>query len=191
MKIAILLGSVRLGRQSHKAAWYLQKEIGKQGIETDLIDLAEDPLPIFRERINNNPEPPEKAIEIGRRLSKADAILMVTPEYHGSITGALKNAIDYYRDEFRKKPIGVVTTSTGAFGGINASTQLQHIILSVGGYPVPLKLLVPRIHQAFNDSFEPQNDAIIKSAGRFLNEFLWFADALYQKKLNQYKKEAV
>lgn len=191
MTIAILLGSVRLGRQSHKAAGYLKKELGNLAIETDLIDLTEDPLPIFRERINSDPNPPEKAIEIGRRLGQADAILMVTPEYHGSITGALKNAIDYYRMEFRKKPIGVVTTSTGAFGGINASTQLQQVILSVGGYPVPLKLLIPRIHLAFNESFEPQNDAVIKSTNQFLNEFLWFADALYQKKTHQYKKEAV
>ena len=191
MKIAILLGSVRIGRKSHKAAHYLKKQLKKRGIETDLIDLAKDPLPILRERINRDPEPPNKALEIGDRLDQADAILLVTPEYHGSFSGALKNAIDYFRNEFRKKPIGVVTTSTGAFGGINASTQLQHIILSVGAYPVPLKLLVPRVDQAFNDSFEPQNDAIIESTNRFLDEFLWFADALYQKKINRYKKEAV
>lgn len=104
-----------------------------------------------------------------------------------AVSGALKNAIDYYWSEFRKKPVGVVTASAGGFGGINASTHLQHIILSLGAYPMPLKLLVPEVHKAFDDSYNPQHENIIKSTDRFLDEFLWFADALHQKK----KKERI
>lgn len=191
MKIAILLGSVRMGRQTHKAAYYLKEKLINRNIETDLIDLAEDPLPVLKERVGHHPEPPENAVEISERLDEADALLLVTPEYHGSISGVLKNAIDYFWREFQKKPIGVVTASGGGFGGINASTHLQHIILSVGAYPMPLKLLVPKVHKAFDDSYEPQNENVIKSAENFLNEFLWFADALHQKKTakEEYEEE--
>lgn len=185
MKVAILLGSVRMGRQTHKAAYYLKNELINRDIETDLIDLAEDSLPVLKERVDHHPEPPENALEISERLDQADALLLVTPEYHGSISGALKNAIDYYWSEFQKKPIGVVTASAGKFGGINASTHLQQIILSVGAYPMPLKLLVPQVHNSFDESFEPQNEKIEQSTENFLDEFLWFADALHQKKTAQ------
>lgn len=192
MKVAILLGSVRMGRQTHKAAYYLKEKLNNRNIETDLIDLAEDQLPVLRERVGRHPEPPENAEEISERLHKADALLMVTPEYHGSISGVLKNAIDYFWSEFQKKPIGVVATSAGGFGGINASTHLQQIILSVGAFPMPLKLLVPQVHKTFDDSYEPQNQKIIESTDNFLNEFLWFADALHQKKVEEqeYEEEA-
>jgi NAD(P)H-dependent FMN reductase len=180
-----------MGRHTHKAAYYLKNELINRNIETDLIDLAEDPLPILRERANHHPDPPENALQISERLHNADALLLVTPEYHGSVSGVLKNAIDYYWHEFKKKPIGVVATSAGKFGGINASTHLQQIILSIGAYPMPLKLLVPQVDSAFNEDFEPQNNNIIKSTEGFLDEFLWFADALHQKKSNQYEQEAV
>lgn len=191
MKIAILLGSVRMGRQTHKAAYYLEEKLTNRNIQTDLIDLAETQLPVLRERVGQHPEPPENAEEISKRLHNADALLLVTPEYHGSISGVLKNAIDYFWSEFQKKPIGVVAASSGGFGGINASTHLQQIILSVGAYPMPLKLLVPQVHKAFDESYEPQNKKIIKSTEKFLDEFLWFADALHQKKTadQEYEEE--
>lgn len=185
MKVAIILGSVRMGRQTHKAAYYLKKALNKQSVETDLIDLAEEPLPVLEERAGYHPDPPKHVLQIGERLDEADAILLISPEYHGSISGALKNALDYYWSEFQKKPIGVVTTSAGKFGGINASSHLQHIILSLGAYPMPLKLLVPGIHEAFDDTFKPQNEQIVKSTDKFLDEFLWFTDALHQKKVNE------
>lgn len=189
MKIAILLGSVRMGRQTHKIAYYLKKKLENRNIKTDLIDLVENPLPVLKERVGHHPDPPENAVEISDRLDQANAILLVTPEYHGSISGVLKNAIDYYWSEFQKKSIGVVAASAGGFGGINASTHLQQIILRVGAYPMPLKLLVPEIHNAFDDSFEPQNESIIKSTENFLDEFLWFADALHQKKTAEQEQE--
>lgn len=189
MKVAILLGSVRMGRQTHKAAYYLKKKLENRKIKTDLIDLAEEPLPLLKERVGHHPDPPENAVDISERLNEADALLLVTPEYHGSVSGVLKNAIDYFWSEFQKKPIGVVAASAGGFGGINASTHLQQIILGVGAYPMPLNLLVPRIHQAFNDSFEPQNENIIKSTENFLDEFLWFADALHQKRTQDQEYE--
>jgi NAD(P)H-dependent FMN reductase len=180
-------------RQPHRAAYYLKKKLKNRNIETDLIDLAEEPVPVLKERVGCHPDPPENAVEISERLHQADAILLVTPEYHSSISGALKNAIDYYWSEFQKKPIGVVAASAGGFGGINASTHLQQIILGVGAYPMPLNLLVPRIHKAFDESNEPQNEKIVQSTENFLDEFLWFADALHQKKTKkeEYEEEVV
>ncbi len=145
MKVAILLGSLRIGRQSHKIARYLKTRLHEKDVIADLIDLAENPLPIMK----IHPQHPPEAQQISVRLQEADALLFVTPEYHGSFSGVLKNAIDYFWEEFQKKPIGVVTVSAGKMGGINASTQLQHVILSLGAFALPTKLLVPEIQTVF------------------------------------------
>lgn len=78
-----------------------------------------------------------------------------------------------------------MAVSAGKMGGINASTQLQHVILSLGAFPLPLKLLVPEIQHTFNDAFQPLRESIALSANRFLEEFLWFANAVYQKKVKK------
>jgi azobenzene reductase len=183
MKITIVAGSARIGRQSHKAAYYLEKLVQKRTTEVDLIDLGKEALPILEERAGQHPELPDKIQAISKRLNEADALIFVTPEYHGSFSGVLKNALDYFWAEFHRKPIGVVAVSAGKMGGINASTQLQHVILSLGGFPLPLKLLVPEIQNAFDEDFKPLIDGIDKRANKFLDELLWLADAVYQKKL--------
>lgn len=181
MKVAIITGSVRNQRKSHRAAYYITNKLSEGGVETDLIDLAETSLPILgmQDEVSDFKANVE---HVGSRLDAADALIFVTPEYHGSISGVLKNALDHFWEEFKKKPIGVVAASAGKMAGINASTQLQHVILSLGAYPVPLKLLIPEIHNAFDGSFKPQNEQVVKSANKFLKEFLWFARALYEKK---------
>jgi azobenzene reductase len=182
MKVAILTGSVRPGRESHKAAYYLKNKLSERNVETDLIDIIDYPLPVMGHHNDGNADIPELVRDLSDRLHAADAIIFVTPEYHGSISGALKNTLDYFWSEFSKKPIGVAAASAGKFGGINASNQLQHVILSLGAYPVPRKLLVPEVQTAFDNSYTPQNDQLIRSTETFLDEFLWFAESVYQRK---------
>jgi NAD(P)H-dependent FMN reductase len=178
MRTAILLGTVREGRQSHRAAYYVEKALKARGFETDLIDLAKFPLPIFGTGQGANPH----VENISLRLLNADAMILVTPEYHGSFSGVLKNALDHFWNEFQKKPIGVVAASSGRMGGINAFNQLQHVILALGAFPMPSRLLFPDIGHAFSGSFEPHDEQIVKRTNKFLDEFLWFAEAIHQKK---------
>jgi azobenzene reductase len=180
MKIAILLGSVRTGRQTHKIAYYLENKLNELGVQAQLLDLATDPVPLMDERYSKVSSP--EIASLGNSLKEADAILLVSPEYHGSFTGVLKNALDYYWAEFARKPIGVVTTGSGKLGGINASTQLQHVILSLGAYPLPFKLLIPEIQHAFDAQMQPIREDVVRNTNKFLNEFVWFANAIVDAK---------
>ncbi|AUX20341.1 FMN reductase [Sorangium cellulosum] len=182
MKVAILVGSVRIGRQSHKIAHHVERRLQERGIAVDLIDLAADPLPILEERSGRDPELQARVERLSERLQAADALLLVTPEYHGSFSGVLKNALDYFWEEFNRKPIGVVAVSAGKMGGINASTQLQHVILSLGAFPLPTKLLVPEVQSVFDESLQVKSEPVAKLTTRFLEEFLWFAHAVVQAK---------
>jgi NAD(P)H-dependent FMN reductase len=178
MKVAILTGSIRHGRQSHQVGLFLEELIVQRNIEVSLIDLKEYPLPVL-----GSPNPhPEHVQFISRQFSEADSLLFVSPEYHGSFSGVIKNALDHFWNEFKKKPIGVVTVSSGKLGGINASTHLQHVILSLGAYPLPLKFLVPEVHNAFAKLPDAVDSNLIAAAKKFLDDFLWFADAIYTKK---------
>lgn len=182
MKIAILLGSVRAGRQTHKIAYYVENKLVERGHEVLMLDLGTNPVPLMNERFGRAELQPPEVTDLAEKFKQADAILLVSPEYHGSFTGVIKNALDYYWKEFERKPMGVIATGSGRMGGINASTQLQHIILSMGAYPVPYKLLVPQIQHAFDEQMQPVKEELVKSTERFLNEFLWFANAIVQAK---------
>jgi azobenzene reductase len=185
MKVAIMLGSK--GRVSHKVACYLEKLLLASGVSPDLIDLGAELLPHYDDQDAMVSLSKQKIAAMGVRLQQSDALIFVSPEFHGSFSGILKNALDHYCVQFQKKPIGVVTTSVGSLGGINASLQLQHVILSLGAFPLPLMLVVPEVHRVFpegsgSDSGEPLLQSMVRNTQRFLNEFLWFTQAIVQAK---------
>lgn len=127
--------------------------------------------------------PPHALVQdLSEQLQQADALLLVTPEYHGSFSGVLKNALDYFWAEFTKKPTGVVAISAGKLGGINAATQLQHVVLSLGAFALPTKWLVPEVQLAFDDAFQRLQAQVERTATAFLDDFLWFAQALQRAK---------
>lgn len=179
MQIAIILGSVRTGRQSDQVCHYLAKALDQEkNIEAKLLDLADYDLPIYKEKWADQDPPPKGLYEFSLELKQADAIILASPEYHGSYTGVLKNALDHYWKEFARKPIGVVATGSGKFGGVNASTHMQQLILSLGAYPMPFKLLIPFIEDAFDENGTPINEKLKQNIHKFIKEFTWFASAL-------------
>lgn len=182
MNIAILLGSIRKERQSHKVGLYLRNKLRNRAIETTVIDLAASPLPLLEMQSGHPIDLDVEIKNISRQLLEADAIIFVTPEYHGSFSGVIKNAIDYFWREFQKKPIAIAASSSGKMGGINASTQLQHVISSLGAYALPKKLLISEIHNVFDSSHQPLKESINEDAEFFLDEFLWLTEAIALKK---------
>jgi len=76
-----------------------------------------------------------------------------------------------------RKPIGVAAVSAGARGGINASTVMQQLILSMGAFPMPYKLLVPHAKTAFDEDGIPV-ESLAKDVANFKNEFSWFVNAI-------------
>ncbi|MEZ4772996.1 MAG: NAD(P)H-dependent oxidoreductase [Bacteroidia bacterium] len=183
MKVSIILGSVREGRKTHRVAHHLVKLLDAQpGVETLLMDLESYDLPLLKDRWEEQVPVNPVLAEFSARLKSSDALIFVSPEYHGSYTGVLKNAVDHFWTEFSRKPIGVVATGAGKFGGINASTEMQLLILSLGAFPMPYKLLVPNVNKIFASDDMPLDEQFEKSVDKFVSEFLWFAGALAKAK---------
>ena len=190
MNILIISGSVRTGRRSHDVAVELQKRfIGHGQMDTHVLDLAVYNLPVLEEKFLAGKEMPNGLAEIQQMLDRADAMIFLSPEYHGSYSGALKNALDYFWKEFMRKPIGVVAVASGRFGGINASTEMQQLVLSLGAFPMPYKLLIPTVQNAFDESGNVIDEFLSTNFDKFVQEYTWFAEAIADRKAKETTKQ--
>lgn len=125
-KIAIISSSIRRGRKSHRVAlWFRQYLVGNNLAEAEILDLAEYNFPLFEERLKLQEDPLPQAVEFAGRISSADGVIIVTPEYNGGYPASLKNAVDLLTDEWRRKPVAISTVSDGPFGGTQVITSLQ------------------------------------------------------------------
>ena len=120
-----------------------------------------------------------------RTKSRAAALIIVAPEYNNGYPGVLKNALDYLLPEYERKPIGIVTVSAGGFGGINCLAQLRLVTLGMGAFPIPESLPVSRVRDSFRDDGTPNDPAYEKRAAVFLDEVLWFAEAIADRKAKE------
>lgn len=182
--VPVIIGSVRRGRKSPIAARFITRRLGATGkFEPELIDLAECDLPIMEERLRFRDDSPPVVVELGAKISRADAIVVVSPEYNGSYPGVLKNALDYFLPEYKRKPVGIVTVSGGGFGGISALAQLRLLFLHIGAYPIAVGLPVLRVQDAFDEDSNPSDPLLEKAASAFAAELLWLTEALTAKRL--------
>lgn len=177
LKIPVILGSVRRGRQSGRVARFACGRLRRAGAEAPLLDLAEIGLPVMEERLSKRDDPPSGLVEFAGAVAEADAVVVVSPEYNGAVPGALKNALDYLHGEWERKPVGIVTTSAGGFGGVHAQSQLQLLFLRLKALPVAV-MPVSRVSQSFGEDGEPLEAHYETSFARFCDALAWHARAI-------------
>ncbi len=179
MKIAIISGSIRTGRASHRVSLYFENYITEQKIgDVKMLDLHEYQFPIFEERLKNLTDVSKGAIEFSEEITKADAVLIVTPEYNGGYPASLKNVVDLLTSEWKRKPIAIATVSAGAFGGSQVITSLLLSLWKQGALMSPASFPVPTVEKTFSEKGEAiDKEATDKRAKKFLEELVWCAEA--------------
>jgi NAD(P)H-dependent FMN reductase len=181
--IPIIAGSTRRDRQSIKVARFVLARLQqREGVETELLDLLEYNFPIMEERLNHRDDPPPRLQEYAQKIARADSFIIVTPEYNNGYPGVLKNALDYLLPEYERKPVGIVTVSAGSFGGITCLAQLRLVTIGMGAFPIPESLPVSRVHETFKEDGTPTDSVYERRATAFLDELLWFTDAIVDRK---------
>ncbi|OLE55783.1 MAG: hypothetical protein AUG51_01745 [Acidobacteria bacterium 13_1_20CM_3_53_8] len=177
--VPIILGSTRRGRKSERVARFVHARMSKrENLETEVLDLLDYNFPIMEERLRFDENPPPHVREFSEKIARSDSVVIVTPEYNHGYPGVLKNALDYLLPEYKRKPIGIVTVSGGNFGGINCLEQLRLVTLGFGAFPIPASLPISRVQESFDEEGNPQEAFYEKNAENFINEVLWFAEAI-------------
>lgn len=133
LRIAIITGSTRPGRNNHAVAnWVYDLAKQRKDAEVELVDISDYNLPLL-----NEPMPPsygqyhhEHTKAWSGKIASFDAYVFVAPEYNHSVSGALKNAIDYLYREWNNKAAGFVSYG-GHAGGARAVEHLRLILAEV------------------------------------------------------------
>ncbi len=136
-KIAVIISSVRPTRFGDKPAKWIANHAAARGdVDVELVDLADYPLPLFDAPASDlwMPTPNEIAARWQAKLNEFDGFIIVTAEYNRSITGALKNAIDWAYKPFTRKAVGFV--GYGSVGGARAIEHLRNIMVELQAVPV-------------------------------------------------------
>jgi chromate reductase, NAD(P)H dehydrogenase (quinone) len=149
MKILAVSGSLRsdsFNAQLLRAA----AEVAPEGVEVELWEGIRD-LPLYDEDLEQD-RIPAGVRRLREDWGAAGAILFATPEYNGSVSGALKNAVDWAsrprgRAVLLNKTVAVVGASTGRFGAMWAQADLRKILGVAGARVVGDELRVTRVHE--------------------------------------------
>jgi len=172
IRVAVIVGSVRRGRIGPTVATWLLSQLSEvpADLETDLIDLAELDLPADLGGGN--------VVEAYlKRIDRADAFIVVTPEYNHGYPGGLKIAIDTARDEWKAKPVAFVSYG-GMAGGLRAVEQLRPIFAELHAVTIRAAVSFHWVHDQFADGHLRQPQAAQKAVQTMLGQLLWWSRTL-------------
>jgi len=126
-----------------------------QGVGFDVFEELGE-LPHYSQELEGD-RAPEPVRDLRARIAGADALLVATPEYNGSMPGVLKNALDWAsrpsgESVLAGKPAGVIGASPGRFGAQRAQADVRKVLNSIGAAVLDRELPVARAHEAFEES---------------------------------------
>ncbi|MFL5773570.1 MAG: NADPH-dependent FMN reductase [Flavisolibacter sp.] len=183
MKIAIISGSPRGNSMTVRVALHLKMEIEKiSDHEIDIIDLRDVETPQLQTVFTTVDAAPEELRNVAEQMFRAQAYILVTPEYNGSYSAALKNLLDHFPKQHHKV-FGIVTASPGALGGIRAAMQLQELIFALFGIGSPYMLVTPQVDKKFDTEGNLIDVSFRKSVDLFIKEFLWLGEKIVDERV--------
>lgn len=127
LKIGIIVGSTRPGRVGPLVGNWVRANAQAEGVEFELVDLHDYNLPLLEEpfAMGAGNYSGDAANAWASKIAEFDGFIFVTGEYNHSVPAALKNALDYVKDEWANKAVGIV--SYGSMGGVRAGEHLRQI----------------------------------------------------------------
>jgi NAD(P)H-dependent FMN reductase len=184
MRIEIISGSPRGNSITNRVALHLKKCIQERtDHEVNIIDVRENELPLLQAVFTSVESTPDPYKEVAERMLNANAFILVTPEYNGSYSAALKNLLDHFPKQHHKV-FAIVTASPGMLGGVRAALQLQELIYALFGIGSPYMLVTPQVDKKFDEEGNLLDQNFKKSIDIFINEFIWLAEKIVDEKVS-------
>ena len=180
LKVKVILGSTREGRFGEQPAKWITEKAKQKGLDVELLDLRDFPLPFFKEAVTPSYKKEAYAdpavVQWTAKIKEADAFVVIAAEYNHSFTAVLKNAIDYVSPEWNKKSVGFV--GYGTVGGARAIEQLrlvfaelQTVAVRTGVYMISPWTMLDEKGILDTSSFDAAGDMM-------LEQLVWWGEAL-------------
>ncbi|QDU11962.1 NADPH-dependent FMN reductase [Gimesia aquarii] len=185
-RIVAFAGSTRENSYNKRLVRIAANSARESGADVKLIDLRDFPMPLFDEDLETKEGKNEAARDFKQLLIDSDGILISSPEYNGSLSAVLKNAIDWATradageapgslPAFRGKVVSLMSASPGGLGGLRGLVHLRAILGGLGCIMLPAQLAVSSAHDAFDESGNLKNEKQqqqILTQGRELSKFI-------------------
>lgn len=184
MRIEIISGSPRGNSITNRVALHLKKCIDERtDHDVNIIDVRENELPLLQTVFTSVESTPDQFKEVAERMLNANAFILLTPEYNGSYSAALKNLLDHFPKQHHKV-FAIATATTGMLGGVRAALQLQELIYALFGIGSPYMLVTPQVDKKFDEEGNLLDQNFKKSIDVFINEFIWLAEKIVDQKVS-------
>src|SRR5438477_10450120 len=172
--IPVILGTARKGRRSENAAHFMFEQTkARAGVETEFVDVAKIPM-----RLDDAGEQ-MKDPSFSALVQRADALILVVPEYNHGYPGLLKHALDMNLAEYVHKAVGICGVSAGPFGGARMIENLLPVLRELGLVTIFWDVNFSHAGKLFDSTTGRITDpAYTGRLDKFLNELVWMACAL-------------
>jgi len=179
-KILAFAGSTRKESFNKKLVKIAADAARRAGSEVTSIDLRDIPMPLYDGDLETEQGVPENAKKFKALLLAHDGLLISAPEYNSSISGVLKNAIDWASRPlpgeaplacFAGKVAILMSASPGALGGLRGLVTVRSLLSNISVIVLPAQVAVPKAHEAFDTDGklkDPKQQASIEALGREL-----------------------
>ena len=150
--ITIIVGTNRSGSASAQVAAFVAKVYDELGVNNRVLDIADLPPETFSP--NAYVEKPPLVVEFTEQILASSGLFVVTPEYNGSMPGALKLFIDMlpFPESFEDRPVSYIGISSGQFGGLRPVEHLQQVFGYRNALNFPRRVFIPAVGSVMKQS---------------------------------------
>lgn len=151
--------SMREGSYGTRTLRIVLDVIKRYKAETRLLDFRETKMPIFNPSSSNGSANDTDIQKVTELVNWADAFILASPDYHGSMSGTMKNFLDHYWEEFAGKTFGYICTSHEK--GLTVMDQMRTAVRQCYGWSLPYGISV-NAEEDFNERGEIINELLDK-----------------------------
>lgn len=181
VRIVGIGGSLRAGSRTLQLLDYAMRRMEAHGATVETIDLSDMDLPLFRAEAA---EQPAEGLRLARAARQADGLLFATPVYHNTLSGAMKNALDYFEllksDQppyLSGRPVGLLAAG-GGLNPILGVNTLEYVMRAMRAVIVWPMVAVPSVRQALDEQGRPLDGQLAARVDILCEEMVRYARLL-------------
>jgi len=179
LKVLGVGSSMRKGSYSTETLRIALEKASQNGAETKFLSLYDNPLPFYHDRSRGNNSNIDLATEM---VKGSEAIVLATPDYHGSMSGSLKNFLDHFWSDFAGKTFGYICSSHEK--GLTVMDHMRTAIRQCYGWSLPYGISINST-QDFNSNREITNSRLLMRLNSFSRDLVIYGSLIHE----QFKKD--